>query len=205
MRKSCSYEIKQHYGADGANSIIAQISNKVFLQVEDDETEAKVLKFFGAHKRYESSLSTQHLPHGVSVGSGEAAREVPLLTSSELWDLPPPSPENGIQGFARTPWIGRYRMRAPFEIPSHDPYEVDYDRRDPADLRLADLTVTERQQLGIKPDAGRQQLPQPAVTLPLVESPQLLEQEQSRPRSTKRRAKAATLEMIENGARTVKW
>ena len=65
-------ELKQHYGADGANAIIAQISNKVFLRVEEDETEAKVLKFFGAHKRYESSVSRQHLPHGVSLGAGEA-------------------------------------------------------------------------------------------------------------------------------------
>ena len=198
-------ELKQHYGADGANAIIAQISNKVFLRVEEDETEAKVLKFFGAHKRYESSVSRQHLPHGISLGVGEALREVPLLTSSELWDLPPPSREAGIQGFARTPWVGRYRMRAPFEVPVQDPYELGYDRRQPGELRLAELSAEEKRRLGIEggEEQIKQSVPQRQVVRGENRSQKAEGEVPQRVTQGKRRAKAVTLELIANAATKV--
>ncbi|NER93534.1 MAG: type IV secretion system DNA-binding domain-containing protein [Symploca sp. SIO1B1] len=143
-------QIRKVWGEDDGNSIMGQMSNKLFLRVEDDVSEAKILKLFGSHKKHETSVSRQHSRHGISLGERDAIKDSPLISSSELWNIPPPSAEHGIQGFCRTPWIGRYRMVAPFEIPPRDLGEVNYVRRDKGDMRLEDFDELEKSHLGIE-------------------------------------------------------
>ncbi|NET55421.1 MAG: type IV secretion system DNA-binding domain-containing protein [Symploca sp. SIO2E6] len=189
-------QIRKVWGEDDGNSIMGQISNKLFLRVEDDVSEAKILKLFGSHKKHETSVSRQHSAHGISLGERDAIKDSPLISSSELWNIPPPSAEYGIQGFGRTPWVGRYRLVAPFEIPPRDPNQLNYARRDNADMRLADFDKSEKSHLGIteknKPK-GQRNSAALEVTLP-----QRQDREERSPsvQREKRRAKEVNLRLI---------
>ena len=95
-------------------------------------------------------------------------------------------------------------MKAPFEVPLQDPYELGYDRRALQDLRLAELSKDEKRRLGIEEEGAQkeQSVPKREVVRDEGKSQQV-DGDMTQVAQGKRRAKAVTLELIANAARKV--
>lgn len=153
-------QIHNTYGSDSAQSLLGQIAHKIFLRPEDELSEEKAQKLLGHHEILRRNLSTSHSwTLGTSLNHAHSEQSVPLVTSSELWDLPLPSPKAGIQGFGRSPGIGRYRLRAPFQPQDPDPSLSNFEpwptTRSKSNLTLQPLSRAECQLLGLPEPAAK--------------------------------------------------
>ena len=94
-------------------------------------------------------------------------------------------------------------MKAPFEVPVQAPYELGYDRRQPGELRLEELSKEEKKRLGIEGrELSQQSVPKRKVVRGEGKSQQV-EGEVPQVSQGKRRARAVTLELIANAAMKV--
>jgi len=186
-------QINKTYGPDEAQSLLGQIAHKIFLRPEDEVSEERTQKLFGHHETLKRNLSTSHSwQWGTSLNHSQSEQTVPLIQSSELWDLPLPSPQSGIQGFARTPGIGRYRMRAPFQPHTPDPQVSNFQpwpASRPGSLTLKPLTPEERHRLG---------LPQPSKEATSYPNPQPTPQGPTGTRQTPKRLRSLQANLKES-------
>ena len=140
------------YEEHGASEILSSVNNKLFLRVSDPDTEKLVQDEIGTQDLWESRRSYQYDPvQGKWSWSESEQRETRLLVlGSEASDLPLPSRESGIPGFAKIPEVGRYRVTVPGDvIDAHVPSDngsvsLWYRDRPSSEYILADLTEEEK-------------------------------------------------------------
>jgi hypothetical protein len=165
-----SYEgLASVYGDLGANDIMSQCGNKMFLRVGGPRTASWAQEFFGNVRRIERSFSQSHGPGGRSTSESFSLQDRPMFLASYFLNLPLTGPDQPYIAVCDVPSLGETLIveRTFEEVKSccHDPASAVpgiWPRPDPADQHLLPWTAEEEAQF-CKPPAKEASGSQPGV------------------------------------------
>ena len=112
--------LKEVYGENVANALTSQCNCKAILRLESPNTAKWASLLFGEYEAIEVRKSESH---GVTTGSaGSSTRSISSseeyakrqsVMESQLYMIPPTSPETGLTGYYLVPGVGAYRHNYP--------------------------------------------------------------------------------------------
>lgn len=147
--------LREVYGYQLANEIAGQCANKAILRCDSADTARWASALFGEREVLErreslnqSSSSTSNSyslggssTSGSSTQTSEQVLKREVVLPSEIMDIAPTTPENGLSGYYLTPLVGAYFVKASGEWVANDLLPrntdvLDIDPRDEADQYL---------------------------------------------------------------------
>jgi len=151
--------LREVYGYQLGNEIAGQCANKAILRCDSSDTAQWASALFGEREvierresTTESSGSSQNnfrpggtTSKGSSTQTTEQVAKREVVLPSEIMDIPPTTPENGLTGYYLTPLVGAYEVTAPGEFISkvlhpRDKEVLDIDPRPESDQYLKPWT-----------------------------------------------------------------
>ncbi|MFO0842345.1 MAG: type IV secretion system DNA-binding domain-containing protein [Gemmataceae bacterium] len=173
------------YGEEEADELLGVVGNKALLRVASPETAKWASDVVGEQEVMEVGVTTSERG-GASWSEQRVKREAVL--PSQLLDLPPTDPANGLHGYYLSPGIGCWRATLSGDyltrtlVPA-DPGTPDRVERPREQLRLRPWTEEEAKALGLsltpEPGAGPAPGLEPRRTLKAMALKRLAEQETS--------------------------
>lgn len=142
------------YGEEEAEELLGVVGLKALLRVASPATAEWGSKVIGEQEVMEVSVSTSTGPGGTSWSESEQRVKREAVLPSQLLDLPPTDPANGLHGYYLSPGIGCWRATLSGNyltktlVPA-DPETPDRVERPSEQLRLRPWTEEEAKALGL--------------------------------------------------------